>query len=207
MINPEEIGRDPERFAKRVVLRSGEGVCFRPLAAEDAVILGDYFLSLSESTRSLYAPHPFDRATAEELCANITPAEVLRFLGISRRTGREQVIAYFIIFFGVGQGERDRYARLNLRLDPKTDCSLAPSVTDEYQNRGVGSLLLAYLLELLRETGRRRVILSGGTQAVNRRAVHFYEKLGFRKVGEFKVHRDETELNNYDMILDFDSEY
>jgi diamine N-acetyltransferase len=36
-----------------------------------------------------------------------------------------------------------------------------------------------------------------GVQATNERAVHFYTKWGFHKVGEFY-----TDKNNYDMILD-----
>ena len=95
------------------------------------------------------------------------------------------------------QGERERYARLGIVLDDQSDCTLAPSVADEYQNRGLGSLIMDHLLDLMLRIGRKRLVLMGGTRAHNERAIHFYRKFGFRKVGEF-----DTGVNNYDMIVE-----
>ena len=55
----------PEKVSKQIVLPNGQEVLLRPLRSDDASILGAYFLSLSQETRNLFAPHPFDRATAE----------------------------------------------------------------------------------------------------------------------------------------------
>lgn len=45
--------------------------------------------------------------------------------------------------------------------------------------------------------GTKRIILWGGVQAGNEKAVSYYLKHGFRTVGQF-----EHNGNNYDMILD-----
>ena len=57
----------------------------------------------------------------------------------------------------------------------------------------------AMLLQVAREHGRRRLVLLGGTQATNERAMHFYRKLGFRTVGTFEHPRG---AQNYDMLLE-----
>ena len=196
-MQPEEIDPHPERITIRQPLPSGETVCLRPLTTRDGFILGEYFLGLSETTRALYAPHAFDQATADQICAAINSAEILRMLVTSEREGQERVIAYFILLFGVRDAERQRYQKLGITLDPSTDCLLAPSVADDYQNMGLGSVLMNHLQHVLRRCGRKRIVLWGGTLESNKRAIHFYRKSGFRKVGEFM-----TGVNNYDMIVD-----
>ena len=84
-------------------------------------------------------------------------------------------------------------------MNAAQDCTLAPSVADDYQSKGLGSVLMRRLVEIAREIGRTRMVLWGGTQATNDRAVHFYHKHGFTTVGEFQ---EPPGFNNYDMILD-----
>lgn len=170
----------------------------RPLRSDEAARLGAYFEALSPLSRSRYGPHPFDQATADAICAGIETDDVLRLLGtIVEGDGQERIIAYFLLKRGVWEGDAKRYEALGLPLDPATDATLAPSVADAYQDRGIGSLMAAYALETARGLGYRRVVLWGGVQAGNERAVHFYSKLGFRNVGEFF-----TDKNNFDMILE-----
>lgn len=72
-------------------------------------------------------------------------------------------------------------------------------MADAYQSRGVGSAMMPSILETVRRLGYRRMVLSGGTRAENHRAIRFYEKNGFRKVGDFKSGGD---IDNHDMILE-----
>jgi GNAT superfamily N-acetyltransferase len=169
----------------------------RPLRPDDAVRLGSYLLNLSAETRSRYGPHPFDQATADAICASLDPKEMLRIVATVPRNGDERIIAYFLLQIGVREGDRLRYEKASIPLNPETDCTLAPSVADDYQNRGLGSLILRYVLDIAVRLGRQRLVLWYGVQATNERAVHFYTKWGFRKVGEFY-----TDKNNFDMILD-----
>lgn len=196
-ITPADIQKTPACITIPVTLPSGETACFRPLAPGDAVILGRYFLSLSDETKRRYGPHPFDQATADRLCAEIDPSGTLRM--IATLGAGEQVIAYFILLLGVTDGDTTHYARNGIALDPLTDCTLAPSVADAYQSQGVGSRLLPELKRIARRLGRRRMVLMWGVQATNSRAVHFYEKHGFRFIAPFE---DPPGRMNNDMILD-----
>ena len=177
----------------------GAPLTFRPVKPSDVQILGDYFLSLSADTKRRYGPHPFDRATAEQLCATTDPADIMRMIAtVSSPTG-ESVIAYIILILNIREDDARRYDKLNIPLNAATDCTLAPSVADAHQSKGLGSLLLVQLKRFARQLGRTRMVLWGGTQATNDRAIHFYHKHGFRTVGDFQ---EPPGFNNYDMIMD-----
>ncbi|MCX6379210.1 MAG: GNAT family N-acetyltransferase [Armatimonadetes bacterium] len=178
-------------------LPSGEPVTLRPLQSDDSERFTEYVLNLSAETKSRYGPHPFDRATAEAICETLNPKEMLRMVATVSHNGEERIIAYVLLKMSVLDGDRKRYEILGIPLHSETDCTLAPSVADDYQNQGVGSVMMRHLLNLAPQLGRQRIVLWGGVQAPNERAVHFYTRWGFRKVGEFL-----TDKNNYDMILD-----
>jgi diamine N-acetyltransferase len=177
-------------------LRSGEPLTMRPMRADDAARFAAYLGSLSEQTRARYGPHPFDPETAARICATLDPTDILRLVATIPGAGGERVIAYVLLKMGILEEDRQRYEDLGIPLSPDTDCTLAPSVGDGYQNQGIGSLMMRHVLDAARKLGRRRMVLWLGVQATNDRAVHFYTKWGFRKVGEFY-----TDKNNYDMIL------
>lgn len=172
---------------------------FRVVRPTDVQILGDYFLNLSAETKRRYGPHPFDRETAERLCAMTDPTDTLRMVAIDSTGASQRVIAYFILILGIRQDDAARYDKLGIPLHSQTDCTLAPSVADEFQVKGLGSVLMTRLVENAKSLGRTRMVLWGGTQATNDRAIHFYHKHGFRAVGEFQ---EPPGFNNYDMILD-----
>ena len=194
----EQIEQYPEIASTQIILHSGEEAVLRPLSKDDALMLGAYFLGLSEATTRVYGPHLFDQPTADRLCAERDSANTLRMLGIVEREGQERIIAYFIVHFGVYESDAKRYLDRNMPLSGTSDCELAPSVADADQDTGVGSLVMEHLIPLLRRLGRKRLVLVGGVRAENLRAIHFYEKFGFEKVGAFKT-RGNTD--NFDMIV------
>ena len=201
-ISIAEIQQSPSRITATIDHPTLGRVTFRPLVTGDAAILGRYFVGLSEETRRLYGPHPFDQATADRLCAQVDYAHTIRMLatvGIDAQRLEEQVIAYFILRLGVSESEKERYRQAGIVLDPQTDCSLAPSVADAFQDQGLGSLLMCHLFSTARRLGYARMVLVGGVRGTNDRAIHFYGKHGFRTVGTFE-HPDEPV--NYDMIVD-----
>ena len=53
----------------------------------------------------------------------------------------------------------------------------ATSIMNEYQNRGIGRMMLEYLLEKGRNAGVEAFILE--VRKSNENAIHLYEKLGF----------------------------
>lgn len=188
-----------EQFTVHRVLRNDEPVTLRSLRAEDSARLGEYFLGLSADTRARYGPHPFDQATADAICAALDPNDMLRMIAMVAAGDDERIIAYVLLKRGAWPADRERYAKLGIPLQPETVSALAPSVADEYQNQGVGGLLVEHVLNIARQLEQRQVVLWGGVQATNARGIHFYTKWGFRKVGEFF-----TDKNNHDMILELD---
>ena len=197
MLNLEQIDRHPEIVSTTIALPTGEQALLRPLRQDDAAMLGTYFLGLSTETTRVYGPHSFDRETAERLCCELNSADHLRMLAVIEENGQQQIVAYFIVYFGLYDSDCNRYLERDMPLDPATDCELAPSVADAYQSSGVGSLVMGHLLPLLKSAGRRRLVLVGGVRAENVRAIHFYEKFGFGKVGAFK---SRGAIDNFDMI-------
>lgn len=187
----------PKDWITPVRLSSGEEMLIRPLRADDATRCGEYLRGLSEQTRARYQPHPFDQQTANEICATLDPDALLRLVATVPGAGGERIIAYMLLKLGVLDADQRRYEALGIPLDPSTDCTFAPSVADDYQNQGIGSMMLRHIIQAAPKLGRRRIVLWHGVQATNDRAVHFYTRWGFRKVGEFY-----TDKNNYDMILD-----
>jgi GNAT superfamily N-acetyltransferase len=210
---PDPSRRDPARWRTWLRLPTGQTVVLRLLRPDDAPTLGAYFLSLSAATRRVYAPHPFDLPTAERLCAQLDPTSALRFVAIAHdparpaqppvpeapaNLGQTSIIAYIIIGLTAGASEIQRYAAAGICLDPATTCSLAPSVADAYQSKGVGSVLMEPILCWLRQLGYRQMVLQGGVRAENARAQRFYGKLGFRRVGDFVT---QGQVANHDMML------
>jgi GNAT superfamily N-acetyltransferase len=187
----------PDFLTTMARLRSGESITLRPLRADDADQFWEYLGSLSPQTRSRYGPHPFDEPTARAICASLDPGDVLRMVATIPGAEGERIIAYVLLKLGILEADRQRYEKLGIPLVPATDCTRAPSVADEFQDQGIGSLMIQHILEVAPKLGRRRIVLWLGVQATNDRAVHFYTKWGFRNVGEFY-----TDKNNYDMILD-----
>ena len=198
-ITIDALKANPALIAAQLTMHDGTPVVFRPLAPGDARILGEYFLGLSEETKSRYGPHPFDQATADNLCAAIDLGHTLRMIGVIGQAGQEKIIAYIILLLGITDGDREHYARHGIALDPATDCTLAPSLADAYQNRGWGTTLMWHLIEVARRLGRKRMVLMWGTQATNARAIRFYEKVGFRYIASFE---EPPGMFNNDMILD-----
>ena len=197
-ITPNDIELDSAIVSEAVELPTGEKAMLRPLTRNDARILGPYFLSLSDDTKRRYGPHPFDQATADKLCAENDYAHTIRMLATTGSGDQEQVIAYFILVMGIEEGDRERYAKLQMPLDVITDCTLAPSVADAYQSKGVGNIIMRHGIATARRLGKRRMVLMGGVQTTNTRAKNFYTKYGFQHVGDFE---SPPGRNNHDMIL------
>ena len=138
-ITPTEIQDQPSRIATSFHHASGHEITFRPLEADDAQILGEYFLSLSAKTKQRYGPHPFDQPTAERLCANIDYTQAIRLIATVGTGAQVKMIAYFILIFGTTKSDEAHYQGVGISLDPKSDCTVAPSVADAFQNQGIGA--------------------------------------------------------------------
>lgn len=196
------IGCDWNMLPLRTIAVDGQEIALRPLKKSDEAALADYFRGLSAQTRRVYAPHPFDRATAASICASLGTAEgnsYVRLLAIAGNT----IVGCFILHLGLHKGDRERRY---MHLDPDHACMLAPSVADAWQNRGLGSRLMVYAKDCARLFDRQTMVLWGGVREENARGVHFYTKSGFHKHGEFvctvTTNDRPEQINNFDMSVE-----
>ena len=163
----------------------------RPLQKDDLPGLVQYFENLSEKTRSFYGPHPFDEATLDALCRGTY--ENFQTIVVEQD---KVIVGYTVIKRGYSEGELYRYPNYDMIMDPEHHFLYAPSIADAHQSKGIGSIMLQYVEDYLQSQGATSLILWGGVQIRNQRAIRYYEKNGFVKLGEF--HYDG--LDNWDMV-------
>jgi GNAT superfamily N-acetyltransferase len=77
------------------------------------------------------------------------------------------------------EGELKRFAQYPIRLNLAIDYIFAPSVVDAHQSQGIGTVLLSFVESELRKLGLENIILWGGVQQRNQKAVQFYKKKWF----------------------------
>ena len=160
------------------------GRVLRHLTASDTQALFDFFESLSPASRSRFQPHGMDRETARALCEG-APGPALRMVILERGL----VVAYFILDPQVSPHEIARYRDQGIDLQAGQDFMFAPAVTDRLQNEGIASEAMPHLLALARAAGARSLVLMGGTQASNARAIAFYEKFAFKRCRGYRTQR------------------
>ncbi|MGW2078556.1 N-acetyltransferase family protein [Streptomyces sp. NPDC001939] len=97
----------------------------------------------------------------------------------------ERIVGLFELSLALTACDIARYRAAGIHLSEQTDCRFGPTLGEAYQGSGVGSLVLPPVMDAVRRLGRRRVILWGGVLADNARALRFYEKNGFQRVGSF----------------------
>ncbi len=84
---------------------------------------------------------------------------------------------------GMLKADRQRYSERNQYFDPVTTVTFAPSA-DAWQSTGLG-FAMANIEEDLRKKSIRHVILWGGVQATNFKALNYYKKLGYEYIDSF----------------------
>ncbi len=172
---------------------NAEKFLFRKLENTDTAMLADYFICLSAATKARFGPHHLTSEFAYYLCSK-TDDTADRFVILPE--GRNLIVGYFIIEFEMSPHEKSRYLSQGIELEKGLDVLFAPSIADDFQNCGLASLVMPEIIEHCKQKGVRSLVLMGGTQATNDRAIAFYEKFGFRKYGGYH-----TEVFNHDMRM------
>jgi GNAT superfamily N-acetyltransferase len=160
---PGKKGEYPEHLESYRTTRDGLTLLMRPVRISDETLVKDFFYSLSD--KSIYRRFISQRKDMpHERLQDFVVIDYTRetvILAVVPSEGGEQVIA-------VGQ----------FGIDETThSAEVALVVRDDYQNRGVGRELLAYLTLLARQQG-----LLGFTAEVlveNTPMLHLFEKMGF----------------------------
>jgi GNAT superfamily N-acetyltransferase len=164
----------------------------RKIITTDLNALLHYLDQLSTATKQRFEPHPFNRDGVINFYN--TYEGLTAYIAIN--TLQQEIIAYAIIKNGMLQHDRERllsYGSFDLH---RNYCSFAPSVADKWQSRGIGKQLFHHILSDLKAANINSILLWGGVQAGNDRAVHFYNRLGFHTLGTFEYNG-----LNIDMLL------
>lgn len=93
---------------------------------------------------------------------------------------------------------KQRYANRLLYFNTAKTVTFAPSVADAWQSTGLGSLMYNAIESELKEKGISKIVLWGGVQADNLKAVNYYKKLKYQFIDAFW----HDGKNNYDMVKD-----
>ena len=160
------------------------------LTGQDLLALHTYLESLSADSCKRFGPHDFDLSSLERLFHGGD------HLGYLIKEG-DNIMAYTVVKKGFLEHDRPRLQEYGFSPDHEKDATIAPSVGDRFQGRGRGRKLMAFVMEDLRLKGFHRVILWGGVQATNEKAIKMYRTLGFRLLGSFEYHGE-----NHDMVRD-----
>ena len=162
LLMPGDRGQDPEGLEIRTTTKTGLEILLRPVTPSDEPLLEVFFHALSEESLyrrffSVRRDMPHERLQSFVL---IDPAEEVGVLALTGPRGEETVI-------GLGQCFIDESTRT---------AEFALVVRDDYQNRGVGTELLSYLISLSR--GRGLVGLTAVVLVENRPLLHLSAKAG-----------------------------
>ena len=162
----------------------------RQLQSSDFTQLLQYLNNLSTETRSRFGPHAF---TMEAIEAVYNSGENFTgYIAIEENSGN--MIAYAIVKKGFLQHDRERLQHYGMQLSNETDCTFAPSVADDWQGHGVGQQLFNCILADISARGITRIILWGGVQSSNQKAVQYYQKNGFTVLGTFEYNGQNSDM-------------
>jgi acyl-CoA hydrolase/GNAT superfamily N-acetyltransferase len=179
---PGERGEYPEHLETRRTTRAGVPVFLRPVRISDEPLLKDFFYSLSD--RSMY--RRFLTPTVEMSHERLQDFVVIDYtkemiiLAVIEDAGRE-------IVAGLGEYYLE---------DDGLRANVAFAVRDEFQNRGIGTDLLRYLIQIARKQGLRGV--TAEVLKENEPMLRVFEKMGLPMA---KTAVDES----FDLKMDFAS--
>jgi GNAT superfamily N-acetyltransferase len=170
-----------------------DSIEIRTTLAADFNELNRYFAELSYETKRRFAPHPEDADTLKAICEHSYQSDIIPTIAID--TSSSRIVAYTLVKLGLNWFDNDRLKSYGIELSPRSCATLAPSVADSYQGKGIGWLILRWVVEELQKQNRTTIVLWGGVQADNKKAISYYLRNGFKEVGRF-----EHDGQNIDMI-------
>jgi RimJ/RimL family protein N-acetyltransferase len=164
---------------KEVELKDGRGILLREAMSDDIDRLTDFYKSLSEEVL-IYGLPPYDRTRIERFLSGFGRDIIVLALDHEKVVGHLQIFVYTLQRLkGIGE--------------------LIIYLHQDYLNKGLGTQMMTFALELARRKGLHRVFL----QVVkdNTRAVHLYMKMGFVVEGILKDAYFGVDGHYHDMLL------
>ncbi len=163
----------PRVWEKSLTLKNCVKVSLRPELSSDTEMLWGMFSTLSKESAENLVP-PFTRERIEGWTNNINYERNLTIVASINEGKTERIIGSATLSFY----PQEIYCH-------RADLSLI--VHDEYQNLGLGTAMLNHLLEIAKKKKIKKVHLR--VTSNNARAIHVYEKCGFKIEARFKKER------------------
>ncbi|MCS7253357.1 MAG: GNAT family N-acetyltransferase [Armatimonadota bacterium] len=160
-------------------LRNGLVVMVRKLRRTDGESFYKFMCNLSPYSRSMFHPHPFDKQAAERAAADADSPNSCRLVA----TYSDEIIAYACWTHHIF---RSHFPIVSI------------AVADAFQNQGLGRQLMKILIEIAKRRAKRGLELD--VYKENTRAIHLYESLGFKRIGET------LDKRQYVMRLEFEAQ-
>ena len=174
-----------------ITTKNNRQVLLRLFHINDIDLLLVYLDGLSTVTKCRFGPHGFDRHSVIDFYKPVNNVE--GFIGIDIATGN--MVTYAVVKKGFLLHDQHRLESYGIKLNAFTDATYAPSVADEWQGIGIGNMLYQFIVNHLKSYEITRIILWGGVQAANEKAVLYYKRNGFKELGIFEYNG-----SNIDMI-------
>jgi len=164
----------PRKNVAKRTLRDGQEVMLRPIKPEDEPLLVKLFQTFSEETM---------RLRFFQVIKEISHRTLARYCNIDY--DREMSIIAELI----EDGKRRMIGMVRLVVEPDGESGeVAVVVGDPWQNRGLGTMMLDYIIEISRDMGLKRIF--GEILAENTKMMHICYTRGF----EIKPVDEETYL-------------
>ena len=195
-LTPLDLEHRPDLATRELRSLKGASAVIRPLTSKDVTALGSFLEGLSSRTRHFSTFEGHDVKAAQDLCDAIGKYDKLRFV---LEAAPDKIVGLLEMSLDIPKGDAERYARAKISLSSETDCRFGPTLADQYQNKGLGTSSMAFIVDVARELGKERIVLWGGVREDNESAIRFYEKVGFTHVCECKREDGVTSL---DMMLE-----
>ncbi|CAF3802434.1 unnamed protein product [Rotaria socialis] len=173
----DDIDKNPELISTTDYFE-GMLINFRPLLLTDEKKLAHFLENLGSQTRKFSTRNGYDLNEARDLCFAINRYDKLRLVAL---INNETIIALFEFSLSIVENEYKRFSeKYGIILNEVTDMRFGPCISDQYQNRHFGCWLFEKVKPLCKLMGKERLILWSGVFTHNKRAIRFYEKVGFR---------------------------
>lgn len=198
MLTFDKIAKNPENTSKIITLPDDTRVKFRPLKESDVDMLAEFLMDLSDLTRQRSSFESYDLNCASDLCYAINKYDKLRFVCVyNNESDINRIVGLLELSFGIPESDVKRFADEGIKLNEETDVRFGPTLADDFQGKGLGPKVFNEIVEIVRNFGKKRILLWGGVLESNAPAVKYYEKLGFKKATTFI----KDGKNHFDMIL------
>lgn len=162
---------------KQVTLKDGINVVLKPSEEQYLEPAWEMFSTLSQETLE-FLPIPFPRERVEGWFNKIDYTKNLPILGFDG----DKMIASASLSF-------NELPLFSHRAE------FGITVRDGYQDKGLGTILTKYMIEIAKSMGLKKVDLMVVTH--NKRAIRVYEKLGFVIEGQLKMNHFNQVLNEF----------